>query len=367
MSTRFGFIVRGHGRYEAAKLLKEAAVPVDHQDYENEAQEWADLIADNRIAELAEMDRDMLGQLLSELKGFDIDIELSGFELKGIDRLLADLTRKNEQAEAPTILKAASLDDLKPTDAEYQILKDRKFLVEFSGGKDSSAATAWLKTFFPENPVELMFVDLGADFIGFHLFLAQFAEHVGYKLNVLRSEKTVFDAFLAKGDWPIFIGPYCHELLHKPIDDYIRSHDAEKVCAVRGGRLAEKAKHGKTSDSRFRDIERMRPYLFFEPLYYGAKEVSESVLVESGMPMWEGYSYGNQRTACRICPGQKPLGYAAIRANYPEVWAELLLLEKRFGPGAWQRREDGFATPFNELADLGQPAFEAGGYRSRKT
>ncbi len=210
-----------------------------------------------------------------------------------------------------------------------------------------------------------MFVDLGADFIGFHLFLARFAEHVGYDLKVLRSERTVFDAFLAKGDWPIFMGPYCHDLLHKPLDDYVRSHDPDKVCAVRGGRLAEKAKHGVVHQSRFRVIDRMEKYLFFEPIYFGAKEVSESILKETGVPVWEGYSYGNQRTACRICPGQKPLGYAAIRANYPDVWAELIDLEKRFGPGAWQRREDGSAKPFEELADLGREAFEAGGYLRR--
>ncbi len=31
-------------------------VPVDRQDYATEAEEWADLIADNRIAELAQID-----------------------------------------------------------------------------------------------------------------------------------------------------------------------------------------------------------------------------------------------------------------------------------------------------------------------
>ena len=193
----------------------------------------------------------------------------------------------------------------------------------------------------------------------------RFAEHVGCELKVLRSERTVFDALLAKGDWPIFMGPYCHELLHKPLDDYVRAQNSDKVCSVRGGRLAEKAKHGKAHASRFRIIDRMEKYLFFEPLYFGSKEVSESVLKEAGVPIWEGYSYGNQRTACRICPGQKPAGYAAIRANYPEVWQELLFLEKRFGPGAWQRRQDGTATPFETLAELGREAIEVGGYLCR--
>jgi ParB-like chromosome segregation protein Spo0J len=52
VSTCSGFIVRGHGRLLAAKYLGVSQVPVDRQDYQNEAAEWADLIADNRIAEL---------------------------------------------------------------------------------------------------------------------------------------------------------------------------------------------------------------------------------------------------------------------------------------------------------------------------
>jgi 3'-phosphoadenosine 5'-phosphosulfate sulfotransferase (PAPS reductase)/FAD synthetase len=365
VSNQSGFIVAGAGRLMAAKALDLDAAPVDYQDYVNEAEEWADLLADNRIPEFAETDKKLLSELLSELKAQSVDLALAGFDIKTADKLFEQIARSSNKGGASAILRAASLESLKPTDEEYAILKDRKFLVEFSGGKDSSAATAWLKTFFPDNQVELMFVDLGADFIGFHIFLHQFAEHVGYELKVLRAEKTVFDAFLAKGDWPMFIGPYCHEYLHKPLDDNVMRHDADKVCVVRGGRMAEKAAHGKTHESRFRTIDRMEKYLFFEPLYFGAKEVSESVLKETGVPVWEGYSFGLQRTACRICPGQKPKGYAAIRAQYPDVWAEILFLEERFGPGSWQRREDGFARPVSEMADLGQADFEAGGYPKR--
>lgn len=35
-------------------------MPVDYQNYTNEAEEYADLVADNRIAELAEIDNKLL-------------------------------------------------------------------------------------------------------------------------------------------------------------------------------------------------------------------------------------------------------------------------------------------------------------------
>lgn len=70
VSNRSGFVVRGHGRLMAAQSLGLETVPVDRQDYESEAAEYADLIADNRIAELAEIDDSLLGELLADTGDF---------------------------------------------------------------------------------------------------------------------------------------------------------------------------------------------------------------------------------------------------------------------------------------------------------
>ena len=53
ISKRSGFIVKGHGRRLAAMERGWEYVPADYQDYASEAEEWADLIADNRLAELS--------------------------------------------------------------------------------------------------------------------------------------------------------------------------------------------------------------------------------------------------------------------------------------------------------------------------
>lgn len=78
VSNLSGLIVSGHGRYEAALLLG-CPVPVDFQDYASEADELADLLADNRIAEMAEMDNAMLRDIFAELDESDFDIDLSGY------------------------------------------------------------------------------------------------------------------------------------------------------------------------------------------------------------------------------------------------------------------------------------------------
>ena len=92
VSKRSGFIVKGHGRYQAAKLIGCSVVPVDYQNYSTEAEEWADMVADNRIAELAEMDDKSLASLLEELnKDSDIDLEMSGYTDEDLTRLMNSL------------------------------------------------------------------------------------------------------------------------------------------------------------------------------------------------------------------------------------------------------------------------------------
>jgi len=88
VSKRSGFIVRGHGRYEAAKLMQVDQIPVDYQDYISDAEEWADLIADNRIQELSSMDTGILKDLLVEIDTGAFDMDLTGFDDKALEALM---------------------------------------------------------------------------------------------------------------------------------------------------------------------------------------------------------------------------------------------------------------------------------------
>ena len=90
VSKRSGFVVAGHGRLLAALLLKVESVPVDYQDYANEAEEYADLVADNRIAELSNVDEELLIDILNEINDTDIDTILTGYEYHEIDDLIND-------------------------------------------------------------------------------------------------------------------------------------------------------------------------------------------------------------------------------------------------------------------------------------
>ena len=97
VSNRSGFVVKGHGRLLAAKELGAKQVPVDYQDYESEASEYADLMADNKIHEFSELDLKMSADILQDIKDSgDIELEMSAFTEEALNELLA----KNQEGEA---------------------------------------------------------------------------------------------------------------------------------------------------------------------------------------------------------------------------------------------------------------------------
>lgn len=84
VSKLSGCITSGHGRLLAAKLLKWKEVPVNFQDYDSEAQEYADVQADNAIASWSELDLSAINGDIGDL-GPDFDIDLLGIKNFKID------------------------------------------------------------------------------------------------------------------------------------------------------------------------------------------------------------------------------------------------------------------------------------------
>lgn len=85
-----GTVIAGHGRIEAAKNLGLAEVPTIELAHLSDAERRAYIIADNRLAELAGWDRDILAielQALGEMD-LDFDLEITGFETGELDFLL---------------------------------------------------------------------------------------------------------------------------------------------------------------------------------------------------------------------------------------------------------------------------------------
>lgn len=112
--TEFGFtnpilvdgekgIIAGHGRLMAAKKLGLDQVPVVILDHLSDAQKRAYIIADNKLAENAGWDEEILTHELADLKDLNFDLDVIGFEDQELEKLLSNLYDSDENEEEETL------------------------------------------------------------------------------------------------------------------------------------------------------------------------------------------------------------------------------------------------------------------------
>jgi DNA modification methylase len=94
-------IIAGHGRVEAAKLLGIDAVPTCQLSRLSEADKRAYVLADNKLAEKAGWDKELLAIELQGLIELDVEIELTGFEMAEVDLILEEAREANSDPGGP--------------------------------------------------------------------------------------------------------------------------------------------------------------------------------------------------------------------------------------------------------------------------
>ena len=132
VSTLSGLVVRGHGRLMAAIHAGLSHVPVDYQHYDSEEAETADLIADNRIAELAEIDNKMLAELFGGFDAEAIDVSLTGYTADDVaditaalqESVMADIDEVKSKSVAALHKLRYDSSEIPMTDTEYEQLKE---------------------------------------------------------------------------------------------------------------------------------------------------------------------------------------------------------------------------------------------------
>tara|TARA_Y100001963_G_scaffold43724_2_gene61312 strand:+ start:1023 stop:1565 length:543 start_codon:yes stop_codon:yes gene_type:complete len=83
-------VIAGHGRLAAAKKLQLDEVPTILLSNLSDAQKKAYVLADNKLAQNAGWDDELLKLELSELKEMNFNIDLIGFDAIELDDLLKD-------------------------------------------------------------------------------------------------------------------------------------------------------------------------------------------------------------------------------------------------------------------------------------
>jgi len=101
-----GGIIAGHGRTLAAQKLKMTDVPVMVAKGWSDAKKRAYIIADNKLAQNADWDNEMLALELGELGDLGFDLDLTGFAADEIAELLSleedeDDSKYSKKIDAP--------------------------------------------------------------------------------------------------------------------------------------------------------------------------------------------------------------------------------------------------------------------------
>lgn len=88
VSKSSGYIVAGHGRHQAALMAEMKEFPVVYQEFADEDAEYAFMVADNAIADWADLDLSAINALVPDLSpDFDLDwLGLENFELDPADK-----------------------------------------------------------------------------------------------------------------------------------------------------------------------------------------------------------------------------------------------------------------------------------------
>lgn len=103
---KYSSIIAGHGRVAAAKSIGLETVPCLRLEHLSDAEKRAYILADNKLAEKAGWDRDILAIELQHLSSLDLDFDvtITGFEMAEIDVLLSGAEPEDDPADAVPVL-----------------------------------------------------------------------------------------------------------------------------------------------------------------------------------------------------------------------------------------------------------------------
>lgn len=155
-------IIAGHGRVLAARKLGLTEVPCIEISDMTDAQKRAYVIADNKLAENAGWDEELLALELGELKAEGFDLDLVGFDALELGEILSlDLDGEGDTKEKP-----------EPTD-EVKALLDKAWLGitgDWAAHIERAAAGGFLSARITPNVAAWHFIQakhLGCDYAGY--------------------------------------------------------------------------------------------------------------------------------------------------------------------------------------------------------
>ena len=210
-----------------------------------------------------------------------------------------------------------------------------ELVINFSGGKDSSAMLAFLCERYSNVKKHVVMADTGWEHPDAVDWSRGIVERFGLNLQVVRNPNKTFLSMVEKrGKFPAPAQRQCtSDLKRDPVNTWIRRNIADPVVISAMGMRAEEssgraklpilARDGRETNSK-RTLWKWHPILRWTELevraYLAAREI----------PLHPVYQY-LRRFSCRVCIYMTPADLRAVAKHDPEAFGIISALEKRIG------------------------------------
>lgn len=352
-------ILKGHGRWEALKLLGREQIPIIRRVGLSEGEKRILIISDNKLAE-SEWDPRLLIDEILALEG-SVTIQDLGFDIKGLDKLLPEdmlgdlpILKKKEKKEEdhgemfdadgernPFYGESSMISELENKELYKLSLEDfvdyhDEIIVNFSSGKDGGASAIWCFEHFDASKINLLFVNPG-----WRVEWPQSIEYIDYASNFFQTkygwdkkitvggsnDTTKLTEGLMQKGFPIphmcFIQGTIKLSIMKAteIEQGWRKDDGVKRLKIISIRWEE----SKNREREYPERGSLKgtPFNYCSPVIAWTGDVTAKYVFDHGMKLNPVYQF-SPRTGCMCCPSSKPTLLHAIKQNYPESYKQIM-------------------------------------------
>lgn len=210
-----------------------------------------------------------------------------------------------------------------------------ELIINFSGGKDSSAMLAYLCEKYPDTTKHVVMADTGWEHDGAEEWSRELVSLFGLPLHVVRNpNKDFFSMIRHRKKFPSPGQRQCtSDLKRGPIQTWIRQNIKDPVVINCMGLRAEEspARAKKQKLSRDKNMTNGKRTVWnWLPIQDWSEVKVRQYLKEKGIPLHPVYEYLN-RFSCQICIYMTKKDLTAVKKHNPIAFQRIVDLEREIG------------------------------------
>lgn len=209
-----------------------------------------------------------------------------------------------------------------------------ELVINFSGGKDSSAMLAYLCEQYPSVKKHVVMADTGWEHTDAVEWSRGIVDRFGLPLHVVSNpNKTFLSMVENRGKFPAPAQRQCtSDLKRDPINTWIRNNCGDLVFSCMGIRAEESVGRSRMpilcKDPRM--TNGVRTMYRWNPILNWTEAQVRAYLAEREIPLHPVYQY-LRRFSCRVCIFMNQHDLRQVKQYDPEAFATIAALEKKIG------------------------------------